>query len=403
MTPLPQLHVAVDIGSQRHRVAVGLNDGQLLDEFDVSHNAQGFKQFFLRIDQQAKHHGVPVSVAMEGYNGWARPLDQQVLHRGYRLFNVNNLKFARFKEIFPGNAKTDVIDGRKMLELFQLRHHLPLAKDVLQEVAPVPVVNTRLKRLTRRRKQLIKEKVALIGRMTADLQALSPGLLSITGQIDNLWFLRFLTARDTLAPLARLRHTTLLGMAGIGKGYAAKIQAWQHRALFAEDEQWAGPMVIEDANRLLVLLATIKALQTQIEVLSIDSRMAARLSSLPGFGAISCAELAGEIGHLGRFKKESSLALYVGMAALDHSSGKHRGSKQPKQVNTRAKAALMIAIVRHMACVPASRRYYDKKRAQGKKHNQAVRALGRHLVRVIWSMLKHDRDYEVREEVCEKR
>jgi hypothetical protein len=83
------------------------------------------------------------------------------------------------------------------------------------------------------------------------------------------------------------------------------------------------------------------------------------------------------------------------MAVLDHSSGTHTGTKRPRQVNTRAKAAMTIAVARHMQ-VPSSRAYYDKKRAQGKAHNQAVRALGRQLVRVIWSMLKHQRDYEVR-------
>jgi hypothetical protein len=38
---------------------------------------------------------------MEGYNGYARPLDGLVRQRGYRLYNINNLKLARFKEIFP--------------------------------------------------------------------------------------------------------------------------------------------------------------------------------------------------------------------------------------------------------------------------------------------------------------
>ena len=56
----------------------------------------------------------------------------------------------------------------------------------------------------------------------------------------------------------------------------------------------------------------------------------------------------------------------------------------------------MICTTRHMACVGESRAYYDRKRAQGKRHNQAVRALGRHLVRVIWRMLQDNRDYEVR-------
>jgi hypothetical protein len=47
--------------------------------------------------------------------------------------------------------------------------------------------------------------------------------------------------------------------------------------------------------------------------------------------------------------------------------------------------------------VTASQLYYLKKRAEGKAHNQAIRALGHHLVRVIWSLITHERDYEIRE------
>ena len=59
----------------------------------------------------------------------------------------------------------------------------------------------------------------------------------------------------------------------------------------------------------------------------------------------------------------SSLALYLGMATLDNSSGKYRGSKAPKHVNTRAKAAMMVAVDHHRKRVPQSQRYYEKKRA----------------------------------------
>lgn len=65
-------------------------------------------------------------------------------------------------------------------------------------------------------------------------------------------------------------------------------------------------------------------------------------------------------------------------------------------LNTRAKKAMMAAVARHMDNVEESKNYYNKKLAEGKKNNQAVRALGRHLVRVIWSMLKRNRDYELR-------
>ena len=84
------------------------------------------------------------------------------------------------------------------------------------------------------------------------------------------------------------------------------------------------------------------------------------------------------------------------MSTLDNSSGKYQGSKPPKHVNTRAKAAMMIALDRHRKYVPESQRYYEKKRTEGKKHNQAIRALGRHLCRIIYKMLTQERNYEIR-------
>jgi hypothetical protein len=53
---------------------------------------------------------------------------------------------------------------------------------------------------------------------------------------------------------------------------------------------------------------------------------------------------------------------------------------------------------RHRKYVPESQRYYEKKRSEGKKHNQAIRALGRHLSRIIYKMLTEEREYEMRPE-----
>ena len=111
----------LDVGSRRHRVAIGLHNGEVLEEFEISHRVEGFQEFFSRIEKHQKPRGCPVAVAMEGYNGWPRPLDSLVRQRGYRLYNINNLKLARFKEIFPGAAKSDRIDARKGLEVENTR------------------------------------------------------------------------------------------------------------------------------------------------------------------------------------------------------------------------------------------------------------------------------------------
>lgn len=391
-----ELRVGVDVGCHSHNIAIGLSTGQLLDEFDITHNPEGFRLFFSRIEKQEKKHNCPVAVAMEGFNGYARPLDTLVRGRNYRLFNVNNLKLARFKEIFPAPAKTDNIDARKCLELFQLRDHLPLAKDALLEVAATPLENDILKRLTRRRRQLVNEKGRVLNIMQGDLQAVCPGLLDITADAGNLWFLRFLTSSDSLTKLARLQRVTLLKITGIGVKYAASIQIWQKKAHFSHEAELVGEMIQEDACRILDLHDKIQALEAKLEYIASRSFIAEKIETIPGFGAISKAELAGEIGTIERFQDEGSLALYLGMATLDNSSGKQKGTKPHKHVNTRAKAAMMIAVDRHRKFVPESQRYYDKKRAEGKKHNQAVRALGRHLCRVIFKMLKQEKDYEIR-------
>ena len=396
MRPSDDIRVSVDVGCHRHSVAIGLAGGELLDEFELDHRPEGFEAFFHRIDSHRRRYGGGVSVAMEGYNGWARPLDTLVRLHGYRLFNINNLKLARFKEIFPAAAKSDRIDARKGLELFQLCDHLPLAKGVLQEVAATPRENDVLKRLTRRRRALVDEKSRLLSRLQGDLQAVCPGLLAITKDADNVWFLHLLSHSQDLTKLARLHHKTVLAIPAIGRKYAAVIRAWQNNASFSHEVEYVGPMIIEDARRVLALRSAIKALEARCEELVKDSRIAQLIDTIPGFATVCSSELAGELGTIERFASEASLALYIGMASLDNSSGNSHGAKSPRQVNSRAKAAMMVGADRHRKFNAESQRYYEKKRSEGKTHNQAIRALGRHLARVIFRMIKQDRPYEIR-------
>jgi len=391
------LQVGIDVGCRCHRVAVGMADGTLIEQFDLEHQPASFAEFFARIERHAERLDLPVVVGMEGYGGWARPLDELILGRGWKLLNVNNLKLARYKEIFPSPAKTDAIDASKILELMRLRPLLPQAKEILNEVIPAPRVNHHLKLLSRRRRRLVDERVMVVDRMHSDLQAIAPGLLEITGSVDNRWFLNFLTARASFGQLARMHPSSLKQIKSVGKKYAGLIGSWQRTAMLSSDAEMMGDMVMEDARRVLALSDQIKHIEAQLDALIAQSRLAGIIQSLTGFGTVCAAELAGEIGTMERFGSESALARYIGMAPLDNSSGTHTGTKGGRQVNRRAKAAMMTAVARHYCHTPQSRAYYDRKRAEGKKHNQAIRSLGRHMTRVIWSLVKNDRLYECRE------
>ena len=327
-----EIRVSVDVGCHNHNAAIGLSSGELLEEFEIVHQPEGFRKFFSHIEAHEQKYSCPVLVAMEGYNGYARPLDSLVRARNYRLFNINNLKLARFKEIFPGSAKTDKIDERKGLELFQLRDRLPMAKDVLQEVAAIPEKNQMVKRLSRRRRRLVNERVRVLNTLQSDLQAVCPGLLTLTNDAGNLWFLRFLTSTDSLPQLVRIRRQSILKISGIGAKYADLIQKWQKGAQFSEEVKWVGNLIQDDAARVLELHEQIHSLEVRLEEIAKESQIAKVIDSIPGFGLICSSELAGEIGTLERFRNDGSLSLYLGMANLDNSSGKHKGAKMTRHV-----------------------------------------------------------------------
>jgi len=156
--------------------------------------------------------------------------------------------------------------------------------------------------------------------MQADLQAVCPELLAATYDAANLWFLRFLTFRDDLRQLARLRRATIQQIPGVGRKYSLCILEWQFKATFSSEVDYVGPMIVEDARRVLELLDRIHVLDAEMATLADQSEIASRLSTIQGFGKTTIAELAGEIGNQTRFTSEASLALYMGMSPLTHQS-----------------------------------------------------------------------------------
>ena len=77
---------------------------------------------------------------------------------------------------------------------------------------------------------MVEERTEVSLRMQAELLALAPSLLAITGRADNLWFLNFLTCRADLRKLAAVRRATLLQIEGIGVKFAGEIARWQESA-----------------------------------------------------------------------------------------------------------------------------------------------------------------------------
>jgi transposase len=124
--------------------------------------------------------------------------------------------------------------------------------------------------------------------------------------------------------------------------------------------------------------------------------LASVLTSMPGIGVRTCARILLEVGDGTAFATAGHLAAYAGLAPVTRRSGSSiRGEHPPRGGNKQLKRAFFLAAFASLAD-PVSRAYYDRKRAQGKRHNAALICLARRRVDVLFAMLRDNVPYQPR-------
>jgi transposase len=91
------------------------------------------------------------------------------------------------------------------------------------------------------------------------------------------------------------------------------------------------------------------------------------------------------------------LAAYAGLVPAARDSGKRVGNHRKGRGGNRVlKRVFYQSAFSSMRAVPESRAFYDRKRREGKRHAQAVIALARRRVNVLWAMLRDGATFEAR-------
>lgn len=69
--------------------------------------------------------------------------------------------------------------------------------------------------------------------------------------------------------------------------------------------------------------------------------------------------------------------------------------RRPQRYDRPLQRVFYISALLGIRHCEASRQFYDRKRAEGKHHTQAVLALARRRVNVLWALLRDGRCYEL--------
>ncbi|MBY4575018.1 IS110 family transposase, partial [Gordonia paraffinivorans] len=136
-----------------------------------------------------------------------------------------------------------------------------------------------------------------------------------------------------------------------------------------------------------------KSIAEDVERMLDDHPLSQVLMSMPGVGVRTAARILLEVGDGSAFASAAHLAAYAGIAPVTHRSGSSiRGEHPARSGNRKLKRVLFLSAFAALHD-PTSRAYYDRKRAEGKKHNAALICLARRRCDVLYAMLKNKTFY----------
>jgi transposase len=390
----------IDVGSEWHHVIIMDDKEKILFDREIKQKYSDFHEAIEEFREIETKEKLVIEFAMEGKNGYGSPFDRLLIENRFRLYNVDNLKLRRFKDVFGAEWKNDRRDAKMIAKMLELREHVDKGKEkAFIEVTKMPLVNEKLKILSRHQQSLINEKIRIQNRLRKRVQEVCPDILEF-GTTDSKKLLRLLIKYPDFSKYKKLTMEALLKIKMIGKKQASlMINGLRDIQCFEEMAETYKTIISSGARRVLELKEEIEMLDSTLEDLGEQSPEVKRLISMAGIGTKLSSRLVGEIGDIHRFEREDQLAVYCGVACIDDNSGKSKKARVVYKANRICKATMIKIAGCTIKSVPESKVYYEKKRAEGKKHNHALRCLARQLIKVIFKLLKEDRDYVMKEEV----
>jgi transposase len=333
--------------------------------------------------------------AVDQPGGGAALLLALLWERNQRVLYVPGLTVDRTRDAYRGESKTDARDAHLIADQARMRSDLGELRPGEQEIAALQL-------LLGRRRDLITDQSRTITRLREALLSLFPALERAL-DLNSKGPLILLTHYQTPAQLRRAGHKRVAsylrnrGVKGSNSVAQKALAAAKAQSVTLPAQDVGASIAAELAEDILDLKERIHALDEELGQRFFARPEARILTSLPGMGPILGAEFLVAVGDICTFSSADRLAAYAGLVPAARDSGKRVGNhRRMRGGNKVLKRVFYQSAFASLRSAPESRAFYDRKRAEGKRHTQALIALARRRVNVLWAMLRDGTTYEAR-------
>ena len=250
------------------------------------------------------------------------------------------------------------------------------------------------------RADLIADRVRTINRLRDVMTSVFPSLEREFDYSSCKGALVLLTGYSSPERLRRVGETRLAGwlrrrrVRNYATVAARALTAARAQPVTLPGQEIAAAIIAELATNTLAIDQRLTVLDEQIAAMFAQHPQAAIIQSMPGFGPILGATLLVTAGDLAAFPSAGHLAAAAGLVPVPNDSGRRTGNlHKPRRYSRPLRHVLYLSAQTSMMRDGPSRDYYLKKREHGRTHKQAVIALARRRLDVLWALLRDNRTY----------
>jgi transposase len=383
------LFVGVDWAERHHDICLLDDHGAVLARRRITDGLMGVTDLHALV---ACHAADPkqVVVGIETDRGL---LVGALLAAGYQVYGINPLAVSRYRDrhVVSG-AKSDRGDAKLLADLVRTDRHNH------RQVAGDSQLAEAVKVLARAHQRLVWARQDQANALRSALREFYPGALAAFGtDLAGRDALAVLSIAPTPAAGRKLTHATIASaLRRAGRQVRLQTRATAIQAALRAP-QLDAPALVTDAYGQVVgaTVAILHALNAQLAALEEELERAlgrhpqARvLLSQPGLGVVLAARVLGEFGDdPARYATAKGRKAYAGTAPVTRASGTKTVVSARVARNDRLANACTRWAFAALSASPGARRCYDRHRAAGNSHAQALRALGNRLVGILHGCL----------------
>lgn len=380
-----ELFIGVDAAKDTHWVCAIDRDARPVFSQPVANDPEGIAALIAELQA---FEAPAVTVALDLLGGPATLICAMLAEAGLRLVHTPGLAVNRARQgMRGGENKSDPRDAATIAELARTR----------ADLRPVEIeteIDIDIRLLVGRRSEIVTDQTRRLARLRDLLSSLFPAL---ERRIDvktkrGLVFLSLFAAPGEIrksGPARIARRLTkamphLRGAEALARDAVALARAQTTEVPGAATR---ARLVKELAAEALAAREARDRIDRDLAELLAAHPDAALIQSLPGMGAVLTAEFIAQAGSGRRFRSADALAAAAGLTPVLRQSGKSRAIRRSTTGDRSLKRVFFQSAFNALAD-PESRAFYERKRAEGKRHNQAVIALARRRVNVLWAILQ---------------